>query len=117
MIARSTQSALVALLVLGMLGLTVPQAAQAHGRESHSHGYSYRQIDRHDDDHDEGSRYAPPRGHGWRRHHDYYAPRYYPDVVIYPQEAPRVYYYPLVEPMYPHEYGSVGIHLDYNLLY
>ena len=116
MIARSTQSALIDLLVLVMLGLTVPQVAQAHGRESHSYGYWQGGHD--DDDRDEGGpRYAPPRDHGWRRHHDYYAPRYYPDMVIYQQETPRVYYYPPVESMYPHEYGSVGIHLDYNYLY
>ena len=114
MIARSNQSALVALLVLVMLGLATPLTAQAHGRDSYSHGY--RQMS-HDND-DDGSRYVAPRHHGWRHHrdYDYYAPRYYPDVVIYPQVAPRVYYYE-PEPVYPREYGTVGIHLDYNLLY
>ena len=114
MIARSTQSALVALLVLGSLGLTTPQSVEARGRESHSH----RQHGHEHHGYYNAPRYAPPRGHGWRSHPNYYAPRHCPDVVAYPRyAAPRVYYYSPVETVYPREYGSLGIHLDYNLLY
>ena len=117
MIARSTQSALIALLALILLGLAAPQPAQAHEHEHdhESHGHGYRSAGHYDDD--DGPRYSPPRNHGWRHHHDYYAPRAYPDVVIYQQEAPRAYYYSPMEPVYPREYGTVGIHLDYNWLY
>ncbi len=119
MITRSAQTAAVAVLAVTLLGLTLPQAAQArdHGRDSGSYGYQY--VDHHGrdygDDDDDG-----PRHHGWGRHYNQYryAPRYYPDVVVYP--APRAYYstpYYAPEPAYPRDYGTVGIHLDYNLLY
>ncbi len=126
MIARSAQTAAVSLLAVTLLGLTLPQAAQArdHGRESRGDGYQYYQyVDHHGRDYgddDDGPRYDSPRHHGgWRHHHDHdrYAPRYYPDVVVYPE--PRVYYSApyYAEPVYPRDYGTVGIHLDYNLLY
>lgn len=115
MIARSAKTAAVAVLAATSLGLALPQAAQAHDRDSRSYGYQY--VDHHGrgyDDDDDG-----PRHHGWRHHHrhEYYSPRYYPDVVVYPE--PRVYYSApyYAEPVYPREYGTVGIHLDYNLLY
>ena len=121
MIARSAHTAAVALLAATLLGLALPQAALArdHGRDSRSYGYQY--VGHHDDD-DEGDDDGPRRHHGWEHHNEHYryAPRYYPDVVVYPP-APRAYYYEPryvpVEPAYPRDYGTVGIHLDYNLLY
>ena len=119
MIARSTQTAALALMAVTLLGgWALPQDAQA--RDGHSRSYGY-QHDRRDRDYDDGPRYDSPRYYdgGHHRHHRHYAPRYYPDVVIY-QEAPRVYYpapyyYGPVEYAYPREYGTVGLHLDYNL--
>ncbi|MHB8474560.1 MAG: hypothetical protein ACYDC8_17290 [Gammaproteobacteria bacterium] len=100
-----------------MLSWAVPQAAQARG--DNYAGYHFQKVSHDDDDEDEGPGYG--RGRGWGRHHhhyrEYYAPRYYdssPDVVVYP--APPTYYY-APEPVYPREYGSVGIHLDYNYPY
>ncbi len=122
MIARSAQTAAVALLAATLLGLALPQAALAHDRDSRSYGYQYVDHHDHDDHDDEGDDDGPRRHHGWEHRHEYnqYAPRYYPDVVVYPP-APRAYYYEPrylpVEPVYPRDYGTVGIHLDYNLLY
>jgi hypothetical protein len=123
MIARSAQTAAVAVLAVTLLGLALPQAAQArdYGRDSHSYGYQY--ADHRGHDYDNGRRYAPQRhyGRGHHKNHYRYAPRYYPDVVVYP-EVRRYYYAPYyapyyAEPAYPREYGTVGIHLDYNLLF
>jgi hypothetical protein len=121
MIARSAQTAATALLAATLLGLALPQAALArdHGRDSSSYGQQYSDHRGRDYDDNGGPRYASPRHHGWGHHHNYYryAPSYYPDVVVYPE--PRVYYSApyYAEPVYPREYGTVGIHLDYNLLY
>lgn len=120
MIARSTQTA-VTFLAVTLLGLTLPQAAQARDHDRDSHSYGYQHVDHRDRGYgnDDGPRYDRHRYNG-RDHHQYYryAPRYYPDVVVYP-EPPRVYYSApyYAEPAYPREYGNVGIHLDYNLLY
>jgi hypothetical protein len=121
MIARSTKTAALSLLTAALLGLTLPQAvlARDHGRDSHSYGYQY--VDHRDRDDDDYGR-ERHRGWGHHRNHYRYAPRYYPDVVVYPA-PPRVYYSApyyepyYAEPVYPREYGTVGIHLDYNLLY
>lgn len=118
MIARSTRTALASLAAALMLGWAVPQAAQARG--DNYAGYHFQKVSHDDDDEDEGPGYGRDRGWGHRHHHhyrEYYAPRYYdssPDVVVYP--APPTYYY-APEPVYPREYGSVGIHLDYNYPY
>lgn len=125
MIARSANTAAMAVLAVTMLGLALPQSAQArdYGRDSHSYSRQYsdhRDRDYRDDD--RGSRYAQSRHRDWGYHRDRYryryAPRYYPEVIAYPV-APRMYY---PAPYYggggyPSEYGTIGIHLDYNLLY
>ena len=131
MIARSTQTAAVTLLAVTLLGLALPQAAQArdYDRDSHSYGQQYSDHRGRGRGHgDDGRRYAQPRhhgrGHGNQYYRNGYAPRYYypyyPDVVVYPA-APRAYYSaPYYAPYgggYPSEYGTVGIHLDYNWLY
>lgn len=118
MIARSARSAALAVVAATLLGMALPQAAQA--RDHDEQGYGYQRVDHRDRDYDEhrGRRYEHRE---WRHHHERYryAPRYYPDVAVYP--APRAYYYEPyyapVEPVYPRDYGTVGIHLDYNLLY
>ena len=116
MIARSTQAALLLGLSVVVTGLAVPQLVQAHGREAS--GYDYRHVDYDDDDRGESPRHGHRHSHGWyRQQRDYYVPRYYPNVVIYPREVPRTYYYAPVETVYPREYGSIGIHLDYNYPY
>jgi hypothetical protein len=122
MIARSTQTAAVTLLAVTLLGLTLPQAAQARDRGHDSHSYGQQYSDHRGRDYNDDRRYDRHRHHG-RGHHRYrYAPRYYPDVVVYPA-PPRAYYSApyyapyYAEPAYPREYGTVGIHLDYNLLY
>lgn len=113
MIATSTRTALAGIAAALLLGLAVPHGAEARDRYP---GYGFQKVGHHDDDDED-------RGRGWghhRRHHhyrEYYVPRYYetyPDVVVYP--APRPYYY-APAPAYPRDYGSVGIHLDYNYLY
>jgi hypothetical protein len=126
MIARSAKTAAVTLLSVMLLGMSLPQAAQArdYGRDSHSYSRQYSDH-RGRDYRDDGRRYDHPRhhgrGHGNHYYRNGYAPRYYyPDVVVYPV-APRAYYpAPYYAPYgggYPSEYGTVGIHLDYNWLF
>ena len=121
MIARPTQFAALALMAATLLGgLALPQDAQA--RDGHSRSYDYQHDDRGYRDYDDGPRYERGRKHYKKHNHQRYAPRYYPDVVVY-REAPRVYYPapyyygPVEYDYYPRDYGTVGIHLDYNLRY
>lgn len=113
MIARYSQTAAAAVLAVSLLGLGMPQAAQARDYDRGSYSYS----GHHDRDDDDG----PSRHRSWRHHPGYYryAPRYYyPEVVVYPVR-PRAYYYAPYYPatVYPSDYGTIGIHLDYNLRY
>lgn len=111
MIAKSHKTALLAAVTAAFLGLGFPLGVQANERDSHHDAYRHGHARGH---------YEREEHHHWRDHDDYYRPRGYSDVVIY-REAPRAYYYYApaepVYPVYPSDYDSVGIHLDYNLRY